>query len=247
MTHIPFRGSKLTQVLKDSFVGENSRCCMVACISPDIGNCEQTLNTLRYADRVKERNPETGVLPTSCQQPTKISSSQPFGRHDVINQQYHTENAIKEERNYLDNVSIEENKFSESFLPNPPTENLSYQSKSTEKHKAGKALVSNHRSVMSRWLAMVRDEMNLVKDVEADRESLDDYILQLQNVQTAQIGFLSELRGVSATCSLFVFHFECNAIPIHTLTSIFTFWYTVASQLCQCSRRTASNRCRSRR
>jgi len=195
MTHIPFRGSKLTQVLKDSFVGENSRCCMVACISPDIGNCEQTLNTLRYADRVKERNPETGVLPTSCQQPTKISSSQPFGRHDVINQQYHTENAINEERNYLDDVSIEEDEFSESFLPNPPTENLSYQSKSTEKHKAGKALVSNHRSVMSRWLAMVRDEMNLVKDVEADRESLDDYILQLQNVQTAQIGFLSELRG----------------------------------------------------
>lgn len=71
MTHIPFRGSKLTQVLKDSFVGENSRCCMVACISPDIENCEQTLNTLRYADRVKERNPESGALSTSCEQPTK--------------------------------------------------------------------------------------------------------------------------------------------------------------------------------
>ena len=211
MTHIPFRGSKLTQVLKDSFVGDNSRCCMVACISPDIGNCEQTLNTLRYADRVKERNPETGVLPASCQQPTKITSSQPFGRHDVINHQYQIENAINEERKYLDEVSIEENEFSESFLRNPPTENLSHQSKSTEKHEAGKALVSNHRLVMSRWLAMVKDEMNLVKEVEADRESLEDYILQLQNVQTAQIGFLSELRGVSANCSLFVFHFECNA------------------------------------
>jgi hypothetical protein len=169
---------------------------MVACISPDIGNCEQTLNTLRYADRVKERNPETGVLPTSCQQPTKISSSQTFGRHG---HQYYTEKAINSGRNCLDDVSIEESDFSESFLPNPPTEILSYQSKFTEKHKAGQALVSNHRSVMSRWLAMVKDEMNLVKHVEADRESLDDYILQLQNVQTAQIGFLSELRGVSAT------------------------------------------------
>eukprot|EP00792_Barthelona_sp_PAP020_P007736 TRINITY_DN3159_c4_g1_i1.p1 TRINITY_DN3159_c4_g1~~TRINITY_DN3159_c4_g1_i1.p1 ORF type:complete len:710 (-),score=227.46 TRINITY_DN3159_c4_g1_i1:380-2374(-) len=51
--HLPFRGSKLTMVLKDSFIG-NARTVMVACISPNSESCENTLNTLRYANRVKE-------------------------------------------------------------------------------------------------------------------------------------------------------------------------------------------------
>ena len=51
--HVPFRQSKLTMVLKDSFVG-NSRTCMIACVAPGLSSCEHSLNTLRYADRVKE-------------------------------------------------------------------------------------------------------------------------------------------------------------------------------------------------
>jgi kinesin family protein 2/24 len=58
--HLPFRGSKLTQVLKDSFVG-NSKTTMIANISPASNCCEHTLNTLRYADRVKDLKGEGGV------------------------------------------------------------------------------------------------------------------------------------------------------------------------------------------
>ncbi|KAG0781069.1 hypothetical protein G6F22_009750 [Rhizopus arrhizus] len=49
----PFRGSKLTMVLRDSFLG-NSKTCMIATISPNTSNSDHTLNTLRYADRIKE-------------------------------------------------------------------------------------------------------------------------------------------------------------------------------------------------
>ncbi|XP_053727642.1 uncharacterized protein LOC128762994 isoform X2 [Synchiropus splendidus] len=52
-SHTPFRQSKLTQVLKDSFLGD-AMTCMIANISPRLSATEHTLNTLRYADRVKE-------------------------------------------------------------------------------------------------------------------------------------------------------------------------------------------------
>ncbi|XP_073347394.1 kinesin-like protein KIF2C isoform X2 [Pagrus major] len=54
--HIPFRMSTLTKVLRDSFIGEKSRTCMIAMVSPGMASCEYTMNTLRYADRVKELN-----------------------------------------------------------------------------------------------------------------------------------------------------------------------------------------------
>ena len=47
------RGSKLTEVLRDSFVGDEARTVMIANVSPNSASCEHTLNTLRYADRVK--------------------------------------------------------------------------------------------------------------------------------------------------------------------------------------------------
>lgn len=52
-SHVPFRGSVLTEVLRDSFLG-NSRTTMIATISPTSAHCENTLNTLRYTQRVKD-------------------------------------------------------------------------------------------------------------------------------------------------------------------------------------------------
>lgn len=51
-THIPYRDSKLTRLLQDS-LGGNARTVMVANIGPASYNFEETITTLRYANRAK--------------------------------------------------------------------------------------------------------------------------------------------------------------------------------------------------
>lgn len=59
--HTPFRGSKLTMVLKDSFVGF-CKTVMIGNVSPNVTSAQNTMNTLRYADRVKElKNNDTAL------------------------------------------------------------------------------------------------------------------------------------------------------------------------------------------
>ena len=54
-SHVPYRASKLTLVLKDSFTNKRSRTVMIAAVSPAASSADHTINTLRYADRIKER------------------------------------------------------------------------------------------------------------------------------------------------------------------------------------------------
>lgn len=56
---LPFRQSKLTQILKNALVG-GSKTCFIANISSSIGDVEHTLNTLRYASRIKESSRRHG-------------------------------------------------------------------------------------------------------------------------------------------------------------------------------------------
>jgi kinesin family protein 2/24 len=75
-SHVPFRASKLTMVLRDSFIGKGDsiRIVMIACVSPGVSSADHTINTLRYAERLKER---TGLdyeklLSQQKQEPAKI-------------------------------------------------------------------------------------------------------------------------------------------------------------------------------
>ncbi|KAI8817604.1 P-loop containing nucleoside triphosphate hydrolase protein [Fimicolochytrium jonesii] len=51
-THIPYRDSKLTRLLQDS-LGGNAKTLMIATLSPASYNFDETISTLRYANRAK--------------------------------------------------------------------------------------------------------------------------------------------------------------------------------------------------
>ena len=57
----PFRGSKLTLLLRDSLLADSSRTIMIATVSPGMHSSDHTLNTLRYACRVKRIGGSTTV------------------------------------------------------------------------------------------------------------------------------------------------------------------------------------------
>jgi len=101
--HTPFRGSKLTLVLKDSFTG-NCRTLMIGNISPCGSSCEHTLNTLRYADRVKElKKPNNSELNSQLTSLDQLSRQLMLPRQDsklifhilFSNHYFFIENSIK--------------------------------------------------------------------------------------------------------------------------------------------------------
>lgn len=49
---VPYRDSKLTRLLQDS-LGGNTKTCLVATVAPNVNNSEESISTLKFADRAK--------------------------------------------------------------------------------------------------------------------------------------------------------------------------------------------------
>ncbi|XP_056277053.1 kinesin-like protein KIF2C isoform X2 [Pseudoliparis swirei] len=98
--HIPFRLCTLTKVLRDSFIGENSRTCMIAMVSPGMASCEYTVNTLRYADRVKELKGNTKASAAAVAQEPMNSSTEEESVEDASVHEVISKVAELEEKAY---------------------------------------------------------------------------------------------------------------------------------------------------
>eukprot|EP01082_Thalassiosira_pseudonana_P016048 g14226.t1 g14226 contig9:1430774-1432418(+) len=126
MKRIPFRGSKLTQVLKESFVGKNSRTVMVSCVAPNMKNVDHTLNTLRYADRVKERDAVTGQLSAAVAANSNIKRD----RKDICKVELPARPLTAPAKSFR--IDPEHNESSDDeTIPPPPAHEENYQDESS--------------------------------------------------------------------------------------------------------------------
>ncbi|XP_063152631.1 kinesin-like protein KIF2B [Candoia aspera] len=175
--HTPFRASKLTQVLRDSFVGENSCTCMIATISPGMKSCEHTLNTLRYADRVKG----LVVDPSAFKQCHPILSKSLYQLEEVT-QPWNIQSLPETDEFKVICVQKEDQ------VPLPAVSFIS-RGKVQKKRKEAdeKAQTEDHQESL-RWLKAF---LKMAEDVEYDMEF---YATQFETMLTQKIAILSEIQ-----------------------------------------------------
>lgn len=169
--HLPFRVSKLTQVLRDSFIGDKSRTCMIAMISPAMSSCEHSLNTLRYADRVKELGTSEG---------TRGRAESP--QADVEMEPAHDDLAHLRSLNEGD-MSAEMYTFHEAI---------------DELQRAEEEVLDNHKAIsdyMQHALQRCSALLALTRDVDYDQ---DAYATQWEELLNEQLAVLAQSRDLVA-------------------------------------------------
>ncbi|CAK1540347.1 unnamed protein product [Leptosia nina] len=168
--HLPFRVSKLTQVLRDSFIGDKSRTCMIAMISPAMSSCEHSLNTLRYADRVKELGTSDG--PRRGESPLADVEMEP--EHDDL--------AHLRSLNEGD-MSAEMYTFHEAI---------------DELQRAEEEVLDNHKAIsdyMQHALQRCNQLLSITRDVDYDQ---DVYATQWEELLNEQLAVLAQSRDLVA-------------------------------------------------
>jgi kinesin family member 2/24 len=200
LTHVPFRGSKLTQVLKQSFVGKNCRSVMIACISPNIGNCEQTLNTLRYADRVKERHPETGELAPTTTTSNKVLTptrqiSHSTSISSIANQSYSSQKSDMLDELLASPPSTSDHEDDDDEL-DEALDGVSTMPKPYIDASASvlSELISTHKDATDMMMEMIQEETSQINVNQTSAEQFDQYLERVHAIQEEQISMITMLR-----------------------------------------------------
>ncbi|AWP06966.1 Kinesin-like protein [Scophthalmus maximus] len=176
--HTPFRASKLTQVLRDSFIGENSRTCMIATISPGMTSCENTLNTLRYANRVKELTVD----------PNQVMEGGRPNIHAVNQLELLDEEwlCISPQRDDLKLLCEQNEEVSPQLF--------TFHEAVSQLVEMEEQVLEDHRAVFQESIRWLEDEKVLLEMTEEVDYDVESYATQLEQILDQKIEILTELR-----------------------------------------------------
>lgn len=177
--HTPFRASKLTQVLRDSFIGENSRTCMIATISPGMASCENTLNTLRYANRVKELTVDPSA---PIEGRPNIHS---VNQLDVLEAQWGVGSSPQR-----DDLKLLCEQNEEEVSP----QLFTFHEAVSQMVEMEEQVLEDHRAVFQESIRWLEDEKVLLEMTEEVDYDVDTYATQLEQILDQKIEILTELR-----------------------------------------------------
>merc|ERR1712228_549550 len=182
--HLPFRASKLTQVLRDSFIGENARTCMIAMINPCLSSCEHTLNTLRYADRVKELGTED---------PVKMSD---YDIEDVQEQEVSSSDSSRREDSDLAQLrSLNDGECSADWY--------NFQESLAQLQVLEEEVVDSHRKLLDNLDGWVRQDtalLEMTNDVDYDQDAYATLLEELIQEKQAVLEELSSKAKAFREC-----------------------------------------------
>ncbi|XP_059910201.1 kinesin-like protein KIF2A isoform X6 [Gadus macrocephalus] len=177
--HTPFRASKLTQVLRDSFIGENSRTCMIATISPGMTSCENTLNTLRYANRVKELTVDANQVMEGVRPNIHV-----VNQMELLDEDWLSSSPQRDDLKLL----CEQN--GEEMSPQLYT----FHEAVSQMGEMEEQVLEDHRAVFQESIRWLEDEKVLLEMTEEVDYDVDTYATQLEQILDQKIDILTELR-----------------------------------------------------
>ncbi|RXM93440.1 Kinesin-like protein KIF3B [Acipenser ruthenus] len=169
-THIPYRDSKLTRLLQDS-LGGNARTVMVANVGPASYNVEETLTTLRYANRAKniKNKPKVNEDPKDA---LLREFQEEIARLKAQLEKRSGKRSKKSQRRHVGEGGEELDEEDEDEVEVDDKDDSDYWREQQEKlEKERKAIQEDHSLVAEEKLKLLKEKERKMEDLKREKEA----------------------------------------------------------------------------